>query len=137
MGKINTITKDYMSNPKYFADSFNYYLFNGKQVIKANHLQMLDPTEMAIIPREASDETVEKIRDVLKQCILMADDKATYLMLGIENQADVHYALPVKNMIYDALNYGKQVSETAKKHRENKDIQGSAEFCRDLRRMIS
>ena len=128
MGKINTITKDYMSNPKYFADSFNYYLFNGKQVIKANHLQMLDPTEMAIIPREASDETVEKIRDVLKQCILMADDKATYLMLGIENQADVHYALPVKNMIYDALNYGKQVSETAKKHRENKDIQGSAEF---------
>lgn len=74
MGKINTITKDYMSNPKYFADSFNYYLFEGKQIIKANDLQMLDPTEMAIIPREASDKTVEKIRDVLKQCILMADD---------------------------------------------------------------
>ena len=128
MGKINTITKDYMSNPKYFADSFNYYLFNGKQIIKSDNLETLDPTEMAIIPREASDETVEKIRDVLKQCILMADDKATYLMLGIENQTDVHYALPVKNMIYDALNYGKQVSETAKKHREKKDLQGSAEF---------
>lgn len=128
MGKINTITKDYMSNPKYFADSFNYYLFDGKQIIKADNLQMLDPTEMAIIPKEASEEAVEKIRDVLKQCILMADDKATYLMLGIENQTDVHYALPVKNMIYDALNYGKQVSETAKKHREKKDVQGSAEF---------
>lgn len=128
MGKTNTITKDYMSNPKYFADSFNYYLFDGKQIIKANNLQMLDPTEMAIIPKEASEEMVEKIRDVLKQCILMTDDKATYLMLGIENQTDVHYALPVKNMIYDALNYGKQVSETAKKHRENKDVQRSAEF---------
>ena len=55
MGKVNTITKDYMSNPKYFADSFNYYLFDGKQVIKASNLQMLDPTEMAIIPKEASD----------------------------------------------------------------------------------
>ena len=128
MGKINTITKVYLSNPKYFADSFNYYLFNGKQIIKSDNLETLDPTEMAIIPREASDETVEKIRDVLKQCILMADDKATYLMLGIENQTDVHYALPVKNMIYDALNYGKQVSETAKKHREENDLRGSAEF---------
>lgn len=128
MGKVNTITKDYMSNPKYFADSFNYYLFDGKQIIKADNLETLDPTEMAIIPKEASDETVEKIRDVLKQCILMTDDRATYLMMGIENQTDVHYALPVKNMIYDALNYGKQVSETAKRHREEKDLQGSAEF---------
>ena len=91
------------------ADSFNYYLFDGKQVIQSDKLQVLDPTEMALIPKDTTVENVEKIRDVLKQCVLMADDKATYLMLGIENQTDVHYALPVKNMIYDALNYGKQV----------------------------
>ena len=106
MGKVNAITKDYMSNPKYFADSFNYYLFGGKQLIKASDLQVLDPTEMVIVTQGKLNESVEKIRDVLKQCVLMSDDRATYLMLGIENQTDIHYALPVKNMIYDALNYG-------------------------------
>lgn len=128
MGKMNTITKDYMSEPKYFADSFNYYLFDGKQVIRSDNLQVLDPTEMALIPEDTTIENVEKIRDVLKQCVLMADDKATYLMLGIENQTDIHYALPVKNMIYDALNYGKQVSDRAKEHRKKKDLHDSGEF---------
>ena len=128
MGKQNTITKDYMSVPEHFADCFNYYLFNGEQIIKPANLKPLDPTELAIIPEDSTDETVEKIRDLLKQCIVMQDNKATYLLLGIENQSDIHYALPVKNMNYDALNYGKQVSEIAKEHRKKKDIKDSGEF---------
>ncbi|MBQ8804055.1 MAG: Rpn family recombination-promoting nuclease/putative transposase [Tyzzerella sp.] len=128
MGKKNTITKDYMSVPEYFADSFNYYLFDGRQIIKPSNLQVLDPTEIAIIPEDASEETVEKIRDLLKQCVLMEDERATYLLLGIENQSDIHYALPVKNMNYDAINYGKQVSDIAKEHRKKKDIKDGGEF---------
>lgn len=128
MGKKNTITKDYMSVPEHFADCYNYFLFNGEQVIKAANLKHLDPTEIAIIPDDATGETVEKIRDLLKQCILMHDDKANYLLLGIENQSDIHYALPVKNMNYDALNYGRQVADIAKEHRKKKDIKDSGEF---------
>ena len=128
MGKKDTITKDYMSVPEHFADCFNYYLFQGEQIIKATNLKPKDPTEIAIIPEDTSNETVEKIRDILKQCILMQDEKATYLLLGIENQSDIHYALPVKNMNYDALNYGRQVSEITKEHRKKKDIQDSGEF---------
>jgi hypothetical protein len=128
MGKQNTIAKDYMSVPEHFADCFNYYLFDGEQIIKPANLKPLDPTEITIIPEDSADETVEKIRDLLKQCIVMQDNKATYLLLGIENQSDIHYALPVKNMNYDALNYGKQVSDIAKEHRKNKDIKNSGEF---------
>ena len=25
--------------------------------------------------------------------------------MGIENQSDIHYAMPVKNIIYDAMEY--------------------------------
>lgn len=39
MGKQNTITKDYMSVPEHFADCFNYYLFNGEQIIKPANLK--------------------------------------------------------------------------------------------------
>ena len=45
------------------------------------------------------------------------DDEAAYILLGIENQTDIHYAMPVRNIIYDALQYGKQVADIAAKHR--------------------
>ena len=31
----------------------------------------------------------------------------------------IHYAMPVRNMIYDALQYGKQVADTAANHRKS------------------
>ena len=118
MGQKDTITKRYMSKPEYFADAFNYFVFGGEQIIRPENLVEQDPVEIGIIPLELYDnEKVQKFRDVLKECVLMQDEKVAYLLLGIENQSDVHYAMPVRNMIYDALNYGKQVSDIARKHR--------------------
>ncbi len=51
----------------------------------------------------------------------------TYLLMGIENQSDIHYAMVVRNMLYDALNYSFQVEACAKEHRKNKETSG-AEF---------
>ena len=125
MGNPNIVTKEYMQDPQHFADAFNYYAFDGRQVVRAEKLLEADPTELAIIFSEDKKEFVEKFRDVLKQCILMEDDTFSYLMIGIENQTDIHYAMPVKNMIYDALEYGKQVSRRAKEHKEAKDTKGA------------
>ena len=124
MGKKDTVQKDYMSVPKYFADAFNYYLFNGNQFVVADNLSEKDPTELEIRFTEENKEIIQKVRDVLKQCVVKEDDKYTYLILEIENQSFVHYAIPVKIMIYDALNYGQQVSEKTKIHRDMKDIEG-------------
>ena len=38
MGKKDVITKKYMLDRRHFADAFNYYMFDGKQVIKADSL---------------------------------------------------------------------------------------------------
>ena len=70
MGKQNTITKDYMSVPEHFADCFNFHLFHGEQIIKPASLKPLDPTELAIIPKDTTDETIEKIRDLLSLWII-------------------------------------------------------------------
>lgn len=117
-----------MSVPEHFADCFNHYLYGGEQVIKPEQLTPCESTELTVIPKDDTVETTEKYRDVLKKCIVMQDDKATYLLLGIENQSDIHYALPVKNMNYDALNYAKQVSDIAREHRKKKDIKDSGEY---------
>lgn len=128
MGKQDNLTKEYMSEPEHFADAFNYYLFHGKQVIRPDSLTVLDPTEIGIVFGNSSDETVQKVRDVLKQCIVMEDDKVSYLILGIENQSEIHYAMCVKNMIYDALNYGNQISQASRNHRKDKNLKSGSEF---------
>ena len=48
MGRIDTETKAFMSNPSRFADAFNYLIYGGKPVIDPNELKPLDTTEIAI-----------------------------------------------------------------------------------------
>ena len=48
----------------------------------------------------------------------MHDEESIYLLLGIENQSEQHFAMPVKNMVYDSLEYAGQVEKSAKSHRE-------------------
>ena len=129
MGKKDMVTKEYMSKRPFFADAFNACVFGGKQVVNADELslQEKDPAEIGIIFANGKKDTVSKLRDVLKKCVIMSNEKMTFLLLGIENQSDVHYAMPVRNLLYDALNYGQQVSEIASEHRKEKDLR-NAEF---------
>ena len=124
MGTIDTITKNYMKDITVFADAFNYLLYDGKPVIKPGSLQELDTTEIAIPFANGNEEAVQKFRDLLKSATLMSDDKAAYLILGVEAESEVKYAEPVKNCLYDALQYSKQVQQTASRHREEKDWKG-------------
>ncbi len=121
MGKKDTITKEYMRNPIVFADAFNKYLYHGRQMIKPEKLRELDTTEIAI-PYGSGDAGVpeQKYRDILK--MVMTDGNMAYCLLGIENQSDINYAMPVKNGLYDFMQLAHQVSETAKSHkREESD----------------
>lgn len=130
MGKKDTQTKLYMSDPKHFADAFNSSVFKGKQVVHADSLslQEMDSTELGIVITEDAKDIVQKVRDILKKSIIMNDGKTAFLLLGIKNQSEVHYAMPVKNLIYDALNYGNQVNKIAALHRKDKDIRNNAEY---------
>ena len=127
MGEKDTITKNYMQDKTIFADAFNFLLYDGKQVIKPEQLKPVD-TASLVLPYGDDGKVIslQKFRDVLKVATLMEDDNYTYLVLGIENQSEIHFAMPVKNMLYDAIQYSKQVEEAAKAHRKNKDSPESA-----------
>ena len=49
-------------------------------------------------------DAVQRYRDLLKFAVIKQDERTSYVLLGIENQTDVHYAMPVRNAIYDACN---------------------------------
>lgn len=136
MGKKDNATKNYMKDNSHFADAFNYFMYDGKKIIDPQTLTELDTAELAIpyLAEGRSSETVAKYRDVLKGATIKRDSKATYLLLGIENQTDVHYAMPVRNMLYDALSYTKQVEEKAREHKKDKDFETNSEFLSGLKK---
>lgn len=123
MRTADTVTKAYMRENTIFADAFNYLLYDGRRVIDPESLKELDTTEIALPFADDKTEAVQKYRDILKSAVIKQDGRVSYVLLGIENQTDIHYAMPVRNMIYDALQYGKQVSGTATKHRKESDVE--------------
>lgn len=131
MSKKDTVTKTFMRENTVFADAFNYLIFNGKKVIQPERLQELDTTELVQLiakGKNNKNESVQKYRDILKTAVIIEDENADYLLLGIENQTEIHYAMPVRNMIYDALQYGNQVAAIAAQNVKEKKAPTRAEF---------
>lgn len=135
MGDSDAKTRDFVRDPKVFADICNYFLFQGRQEIKPEMLSEKDPTEL-VLPF-GDDQIVipvQKYRDVLKSVSMKETEQATYFMVGIENQSEVHYAMAVRNMLYDAMNYASQVSKITSKNRKNKAYKNEKEFLSGLRK---
>lgn len=127
MGFQNVQLKEYMRQNDYFADLCNYYLFDGREVVKPEDLEEKDVTELVLPQGWNGKLAAEKIRDVLRTCVVKSSHGVTYLIVGVENQADVHYAMVVRNMLYDAMNYASQVSRISSIHKEKRDLK-DAEF---------
>ncbi len=125
MGYKDTVTKEYMKRNEIFADAVNYYVFEGQQVVRPDQLKELDIAEI-VVPygADGAGEPEQKYRDVLKSLTAMDDGNTAYLILGIENQSEINYAMPVKNLLYDAIHYARQVGEAADSHRKAKDYKG-------------
>lgn len=120
LGKIDTITKEYMKDPVIFADMFNKFLYHGKQVIRPESLIEMDSTEIVVPYGEGkAGVPAQKYRDVLK--LMKTDGNIAYCILGCEDQGAIHYAMPVKNMLYDSMQFARQVTKAAKSHRQEKE----------------
>lgn len=121
MGKIDTLTKEYMRRPIIFADVFNQFLYHGQQIIQPDRLAELDTTEIAV-PYGADRVSVpeQRYRDVSKMLMAMTDGKVAYCILAVENEVKIHYAVPVKNGLYDFLQLAHQVSKASASHKKSK-----------------
>ncbi len=134
MREKSIMSRRFISQNEVFADIFNYHLYQGKQVIKEDDLEERDSTEVAVLIQDEKAYAVEKIRDILKECVIKTTDQAVYLILGIENQSQLHYAMPVRKFLYDALSYTKQVEEISKKNIREKKYKNRAEYLSGFRK---
>ena len=137
MGKKDIITKNYIRRPEIFADIFNYRLYGGKDRIQPDQLKEMDIAESLVTNQKGNGGrfgkavTVEKYRDIKK---IFQEGCYRCLILGVEEQDKIHYAMLVRTFMYDAMAYHKQVDNIRKEHRKHKDYTGHSqeEFLSDF-----
>ena len=131
MGKQDSATKVFFSNPYVFADIFNYWLHGGVQIIKPDQLKeasgslvsfssqrkgLIRPTADMAEMETRRLKSNEITRDLVKHYICKEDGNLVYAILAIEAQTDVDYSMAARAMIYDGRQYEKQLMEIRNRH---------------------
>ena len=114
--KPDTVLKNYWNNNEQFADLFNAILFGGEQVISPDELEDADTEESSILEHREYAESIKASRDSIKICKKSLTHGVEFVMLGLESQEHIHYAMPMRVMGYDYGTYKKQYDRNAKKY---------------------
>lgn len=124
--KPDSVLKDYWRNNDRFSDLFNQVFFHGEAVINPGQLADKDTEESAVI----IDKKQDNITSISRACDIIKEysDNINLILIGLENQMHVHYGMPVRTMLYEALDYTKQCKDLEQQHRAEKDLTSSGEF---------
>ena len=109
---------DYFKDNQRYADIINGVGCEGQQVVSQEDLTELDT------------RSKNKSRDLVCKAALGVN----FAIIGIENQDEVDYELPVRMMEYDVTRYRQQVSAISKKVRKNKEKLQPGEYMYGFRK---
>ena len=102
MGKKDIGLKSYLQNTVRYADLWNGAVFQGKQMVKAEELQEITPVHS----KSDHEAVLERTGDlVMKQ----NHEGQRFVILALENQAEIDYGMPVRIMLQEALEYDRQL----------------------------
>ena len=102
--KKDSAFKEFWRDNERFADLFNGAVFGGRKVICAESLHEMDTDVSGAIRLGAQDESLERRRDMIKKFAAGME----FVLLGVESQQHIHYAMPLRNMLYDGMGYLKE-----------------------------
>lgn len=128
--KADVILKDFWRQNERFADLFNAVIFHGKQVIKPEDLTERDTDMSGIIQFKGYQETLERTRDVVKKMAYGVE----FAVLGIESQQKIHYAMPLRTMLYDSLGYLKEYQEITRIRKAERGKMTEDEFLSKMKK---
>ena len=112
MGKSDTALSTWLGDEKRFADLYNGSIFHGTQMVKAENLKSEKENFKELIEdKNGILNHIERNRDI----VMKWDDGIYLMILACENQERIHYAMPVRSMLYDGLSYAEQIRQLKKK----------------------
>ena len=121
---LDVLLKEFFGEDECFAELFNFYMFGGKKVLSSGSLSDMNPDVSASIFSKEFQKTIKRARDVLK----VSKTGECYRILGIENQKAIHYAMPLRVMLYDALTYLQEMNKITAKRKQENDFASVEEF---------
>ena len=127
--KADIIFKDFWRVNERFADLFNTVIFKGKQVIQPEMLQEMDTDVSGVIEFKQYKETIARTRDIVKKSAYGIE----FVVLGLESQKNIHYAMPLRTMLYDALGYLREYQDITRQ-RKNEKPSTQEEFLSKMRK---
>ena len=130
--KPDSADKVYWRQNETFADLFNAYLYNGEQVIKSEELEELDTDTSDVVEIGEVKESIRGARDVIK--IAKKYNGVEYVLLAIENQEGIHYAMPIRVMGYDHYSYNKQYNDRKNYYKKSNIKLKDDEFLSGIRK---
>ena len=108
MGKANTSVNQWLRDNHRFASLYNGYVFGGRQIIRPEELEDLDrETDILVTDKAGKTKAVGRRRDIVKRW----KNTVNLAILACESQDKIHYAMPVRCMLYDGLTYTDQIRE--------------------------
>lgn len=122
--------KAFFSDDERYADIINGIGCNGKQVVTKEDLHDMDTQVWHMRGRRflqnlpSRRKGCVKIRDSIRKVAFGMN----FAIIGVENQDNLDYSIPVKCMSYDVGNYEKQLLRIRKETRKNQTGLNAGEF---------
>lgn len=132
--KPDTVLKNYWNDNEQFADFFNAVLFHGKPIIHPEELEDVDTEESSVLEHREYAESIKASRDNIKIQKKSTIYGVQLVLLGLESQERIHYAMPMRIMGYDYGSYKKQYDSNAKKY-QNSDGLEEDEFLSKMKKI--
>lgn len=128
--KPDVVFKNFWRDNERFASLFNTVVFNGTEVVHPESLQEVDSEVSNIVGFKKYKETLVKSRDMVKKTAHGVD----FVIMGIKSQMKIHYAMPLRVMLYDALGYLKEYQVLSRSNRKTGEPMSAEEFLSGLRK---
>ena len=128
--KTDVVLKDFWRQNERFADLFNAVVFQGKEVLKPEALQEMDTDISGIIRFKDYEESLVRTRDVVKKMAFGVE----FAVLGIEAQQRIHYAMPLRTLLYDGMGYLKEYQQISRSRKTEAGSMTEDEFLSGMRR---
>ena len=117
MGKADVAVNRWLEDNERFASLCNGVVFGGQQVIKPEELENLDrETDILLADKGGKTKGMGRRRDIIKRWKKGAD----LAILACESQDKIHYAMPVRCMLYDGVTYTDQIRELRRRYGKNR-----------------
>lgn len=125
MSEKDIALRKYLSDNKRFADLVNGIAFDGKEIICVDEVEEQNPVSV----NRKNGKMIRRERDIIKK----VKYGSGILYIACENQMEIHYAMPVRTMLYNAITYDEQFQKLKLEHKEKKDWENSTEFLSGMK----